>query len=76
MQSYHVLNQIYQGLIETSDKEWQTNGSAIIGPANGCHAAYALPLATDTACHVREGQLMKRKAKESLFSLFFGLTSL
>jgi hypothetical protein len=28
MQGYHVLNQIYQGLIETSDKEWQTNGNA------------------------------------------------
>jgi hypothetical protein len=30
MQGYHVLNQIYQGLIETSDKEWQTYGNANI----------------------------------------------
>jgi hypothetical protein len=28
MQGYHVFNQINQGLIETSDKEWQTNGNA------------------------------------------------
>jgi hypothetical protein len=29
MQGYHVLNQINQGLIETSDKKWQTNGTQL-----------------------------------------------